>query len=128
MRLSELRDKYLDPRDDIKHDHNLWIRLLLGAKAYPDLHARLHFVRCMGGHVKETETMYQLLQGEMSPQEWDMIRGKVLQPITDVLIEYFKFCRHFTEVTNQELIEEVARLFDKNQDKPKQLVFGERRV
>lgn len=119
-KLEDLRDKYLDPRSDIKHDHNLWMRILLGAKFYPDLHARLHFVRCMGGYVKETETMYRLQQGDMPQQEWDMIKNKVLQPIEDVLVEYFKLCRNFTEVTDEKLIEEAARLFD---TKKEQLVF-----
>lgn len=123
MKLYELRDIYQDPRPDIKHDHNLWMRILLGAKKYPDLHARLHFVRCMGGYIKETETMYQLMQGEMTDQEWETTKEKVLEPIKEILVDYFKMCRCFTEVTDEELIEEAARLFDV---KPEQLVFGDK--
>ena len=122
MKLLELRDQYFDPRPDIKQDHNLWLRILLGAKPYPDLHARLHFVRCIGGYVMQTDTMYRLLQGEMTEEEWETVKVKVLQPAGDVLTEYFKFCRCWTEVTDEKLIEEAARLFD---TKKEQLTFGE---
>lgn len=122
-KLEDLRDKYLDPRPDIKQDHNLWLRILLGAKVYPDLHARLHFVRCLGGYIMETDTMYRIMQGEMTADEWLTVKNKALQPIQDILIEYFRFCRNFTEITDEKLIQEVAKLFDCN---PKQLKFGEK--
>jgi DNA-binding protein Fis len=102
----------IDPRPDIKHDHSLWVRILSGARKYSDLHARLHFVRCIGGYVKETQTMYQLLQGEMTTEEWEMVKQKVLAPISDMLVDYFKHCRNFTEVTDNQLIKEVATMFD----------------
>lgn len=123
MNLDEYRNQYKDPRPDIKQDHAIWLRLLSGAKVYPDLHARLHFARCMGAHIVETATMYRVLPGEMTAEEWEMVKTKVFQPVGELLTEYFRFCKNFTEVTDEKLIEEVSRMFDVEK---KQLVFGEK--
>lgn len=115
-------DNYaIDPRPDIKHDHNHWARILLGASVYPDLQGRLHYTRCLGAHVQETATIYRLMQGEMSDEDWADVKTRILAPIKDSLANYFSLCRNIGKVDDGELVKEAARLFDV---KVEQLAFA----
>lgn len=118
-------DEYsMDPRPDIKHDHNHWARILLGASVYPDLQGRLHYARCLGAYVQETATIYRLMQGEMSGNDWADVKTRILAPVKDSLSSYFSLCRNIEKVDDDELVKEAAGLFDV---KVEQLTFKEKK-
>lgn len=93
--------KSIDPRPDIKIDHQLWVDLLTNTQAmFPEIFPTLHGLRCSGAGLAKTTNGFKLLPGENNPEEWQRVRTKYLNPIRDKLIRLF-------EITHMGIVTDV---------------------
>lgn len=84
-------DSGIDPRTDLKADHQLWVDLLTNTQAmFPEIFPTLHGLRCSGTRLAKTTNGFKLLPGENRADEWQRVRTKYLDPIRDKLIKLFE--------------------------------------
>jgi hypothetical protein len=93
---------HTDPRPDIKHDHHLWKRILICCQGQPNIQGKLHYIRCLGGYVIETPTMYRLLQCDIADIEWADVKTRILEQIFPQIIKMFPMWRQ-KEITDEVL-------------------------
>jgi len=107
--------RHLDPRPDIKADHEDWVDMLqnclvwAGLKDGKKLWGVLHGLRCGGARIQRVkgELGYKLLPGNedwKQEAEWQRIRKEHLDPVRDDLVELFKFTKEHGRLPRMEEI------------------------
>lgn len=87
---------YLDPRDDLKKDHDIWVMVLGNAivlQGMEELYGVLHWIRCGGAMFERinAEFGFKLVRGQWDREAagigWDEVKVKHLGPVRDKLLE-----------------------------------------
>lgn len=84
---------HTDPRPDIAHDHHLWARILICCQGQPNIQGKLHFIRCLGGQLVETPSMYRILQGDIPDGDWVEVKGRILDQLYPQIAVMFPMWR-----------------------------------
>lgn len=107
--------RHLDPRPDIKADHEDWVDMLqnclvwAGLKDGKKLWGVLHGLRCGGARIQRVkgELGYKLLPGNedwKQETDWQRIRKEHLDPVRNDLVELFKFTKEHGRLPRMEEI------------------------
>lgn len=107
--------RHLDPRPDIKADHEDWVDMLqnclvwAGLKDGKKLWGVLHGLRCGGARIQRVKGKlgYKLLPGNedwKQETDWQRIRKEHLDPVRDDLVELFKFTKEHGRLPRMEEI------------------------
>ncbi|MDN5324056.1 MAG: hypothetical protein PWQ67_2510 [Clostridia bacterium] len=115
----------LDPREDLRKDSKLWVRLLYNAYHFnKEVYGVLHGLRCGGAQITLTPESFKLLPGEWTVQEWEENKSKYLDPIKKELIKIFKISR-IGKIVNEEIPEGIfTKQVLKHEKLNERLVFG----
>lgn len=93
----------LDPREDLRKDSRLWIRVLYNAYHFnQEVYGVLHGLRCGGAQLVLTPESFKLLPGEWTVQEWEENKRIYLDPIKEELVKIFRISR-MGKVVSEEL-------------------------
>jgi len=116
----------LDPREDLRKDSRLWIRVLYNAYHFnQEVYGVLHGLRCGGAQLVLTPESFKLLPGEWTVQEWEENKRIYLDPIKEELVKIFRISR-MGKVVSEELPENVftKQILKEEKQSKDRLVFG----
>lgn len=118
--------RLLDPREDLRRDSKLWVRVLYNAYHFNrEVYGVLHGLRCGGAQLVLTPESFKLLPGEWTVQEWEENKRIYLDPIKEELVKIFRISR-MGKVVSEELPENVftKQILKEEKQSKDRLVFG----